>query len=65
MEPYAPLRSRYCDYGCSACAQACRSNAIPSLDLTKSRAAVIDEVRCWRWAQGVPVETGAAIRVFR
>jgi MauM/NapG family ferredoxin protein len=52
-------RLGYCDYGCTACGQACPSSAIPPLDLDRKRStvigiAVVDRNRCWPWAYGVP-----------
>jgi len=57
--PQLVPRLGYCDYGCNACGQACPSGAIPSLDLTRKRqavigVAVIDRDRCLPWSQGVP-----------
>jgi ferredoxin len=52
-------RLGYCDYGCTACGEACPSGAIPPLDLDRKRStvigmAVVDRNRCWPWAYGVP-----------
>lgn len=52
-------RLGYCDYGCNACGQVCPSGAIPPLDLTRKReaiigVAVIDRDRCLPWAHGTP-----------
>jgi MauM/NapG family ferredoxin protein len=52
-------RLGYCDYGCNACGQVCPSGAIPPLDLTRKReaiigVAVIDRDCCLPWAYGTP-----------
>jgi MauM/NapG family ferredoxin protein len=56
--PHLMPRLGYCDYGCNACGQACPSGAIPALDLTLKRQAVIglaviDRNRCLPWARGM------------
>ncbi len=57
--PRLVSRLGYCDYGCNACGQVCPSGAIPALDLSTKRqavlgVAVIDRDRCLPWARGVP-----------
>ncbi|NIS82181.1 MAG: 4Fe-4S binding protein [Anaerolineales bacterium] len=52
-------RLGYCDFGCNACGQSCPSGALPALDLTRKREAVIgiahiDPERCLPWAKELP-----------
>jgi len=52
-------RLGHCEYGCNACGQICPSGAIPALELSRKREAVIglaaiDRDRCLPWAHGTP-----------
>ena len=55
--PVLVARLGHCDYNCTACGQACPTNAIPALALETKRETVmgqayIDENRCIPWADG-------------
>lgn len=57
--PMLAPRVGYCDYGCSACGQACPSGAIPRLILEEKRQAglgkaTVDRNRCLPWASNSP-----------
>jgi polyferredoxin len=57
--PVLVPRAGYCDYGCSACGQACPSGAIPLLALEEKRQAVLGKAavnrdRCLPWASNTP-----------